>query len=47
MDFQDFIDYVYELLEDDPTNERANLIINAADDLVNYYLEHEDEWREE
>jgi hypothetical protein len=45
MDRKDFMTVVYDLLSDDPDNNRANAIIDAADqyaeDAVN---EHEQDW---
>lgn len=36
---EEFMDYVYELLSEDSDNIRANLIINAADEYAENYLE--------
>lgn len=36
---EEFMDYVYELLSSDQDNIRANLIIEAADEYAENYLE--------
>ena len=38
MDREDFVDIVYSELESDPDNNRANRIIYAADEYVEYSL---------